>query len=112
MTNNRTEAAAQKPSERLNALKTASSKSDGLVEAPDGEQIGSVRITKAASIVAAISAEQGATIEELMLLTGWQAHSVRGFLSGTARKKMGLSVVSEIDPDGERRYRIATPETV
>ena len=39
--------------------------------------------------------------------TGWQAHSVRGFLSGTVKKKMGLAVVSEKDGKGIRRYRIA-----
>jgi hypothetical protein len=40
-------------------------------------------------------------------VTGWQKHSIRGFLSGTMRKKMGLKVVSTKDDTGTRLYRIA-----
>ena len=47
----------------------------------------------------------GASIGELSEVTGWQAHSVRGFLSGTLRKKLGLSLISTKD-SGERRYRL------
>lgn len=46
----------------------------------------------------------GATASELMAATGWQAHSVRGFLSGTVRKKLGLTLASTKDEGGERRY--------
>lgn len=49
---------------------------------------------------------RGATIPTLMEATSWQAHSVRGFLSGTVKKKLGLAVVSEVGKDGQRRYRI------
>jgi hypothetical protein len=38
--------------------------------------------------------------------TGWQAHSVRGFLSGTLGKKMGLTVTSAKADDAERRYSV------
>lgn len=38
--------------------------------------------------------------------TGWQPHSVRGFLSGVIRKKMGLTVTSRKGDDGERRYSV------
>jgi hypothetical protein len=48
----------------------------------------------------------GATLAELIAVTEWQAHSVRGFLSGTAKKKLGLAVSSTQDEDGTRRYRI------
>jgi hypothetical protein len=41
-----------------------------------------------------------------MKATGWQAHSVRGFLSGTVGKKMGLAVTSSKGDDGERRYSV------
>jgi hypothetical protein len=49
---------------------------------------------------------EGATIEQLQKATGWQAHSVRGFLAGTVKKKLGLSLASEKPEDGTRRYRI------
>jgi uncharacterized protein DUF3489 len=45
-------------------------------------------------------------LQQLMDATGWQAHSVRGFLSGTVVKKMGLVVVSAKGKDGVRHYSI------
>ena len=48
----------------------------------------------------------GVTAQELMKATGWQPHSVRGFLSGTIRKKMGLAVTSTKAEDGQRSYSI------
>ena len=48
----------------------------------------------------------GATLAELMKATGWLAHSVRGFLSGTVGKKLGLAVVSTKVEDGERTYSL------
>jgi hypothetical protein len=41
-----------------------------------------------------------------MELTGWQTHSVRGFLSAVVRKRLKLNLVSEVGKDGQRRYRI------
>jgi hypothetical protein len=43
-----------------------------------------------------------------MKATGWQAHSVRGFLSGTIGKKMGITVESFQSGTGERGYRISS----
>jgi hypothetical protein len=48
----------------------------------------------------------GVTAKKLMKTTGWQAHSVRGFVSGTMGKKMGLTVTSSKSEDGERSYSI------
>lgn len=62
--------------------------------------------TKLAEIVAAMKRPGGATIAEMMTSTGWQAHTVRGAIAGTLRKKLGLTVVSEKDTDGPRTYRI------
>jgi hypothetical protein len=63
--------------------------------------------SKADRVVTKLRGAKGATVATLMQATGWQAHSVRGFLSGTVKKKLGLTLVSEIGKDGVRRYRIA-----
>ena len=50
---------------------------------------------------------KGVTIDALMEATGWQAHSVRGFLSAVVKKKLGLALVLDIPGrDGTRRYRL------
>lgn len=62
--------------------------------------------SKAAKILDLLKRPGGATGKELEKATGWQPHSVRGFLSGTIRKKMGLEVISAKKEDGERSYSI------
>jgi len=62
--------------------------------------------TKLAILVALLKTPQGATIAALTEATGWQAHSVRGAMSGTLKKAMGLTVASE-KVEGERIYRIS-----
>ena len=57
-------------------------------------------------VVAMLDAAEGVTLAQIMAATGWQKHSVRGFLSGAVGKKMGLTVVSSKPKDGERVYRI------
>ena len=49
-----------------------------------------------------------ASIEEIMQATDWQQHSVRGFLAGTVKKKLGFSLTSLKPDGGVRRYRIET----
>ena len=63
--------------------------------------------TKSAAITALLRRDAGATLAELTAASGWQAHSVRGFLSGSLKKKLGYAVTSERSEDGARRYRIA-----
>ncbi len=48
----------------------------------------------------------GASLEDLRKATGWQAHSVRGFLAGTVRKQRGFELTSEALPGKTRRYRV------
>jgi hypothetical protein len=62
--------------------------------------------SKTAIVVALLKRESGVTGEELREATGWQAHSVRGFLSGTIVKKLGLPLVSSKSEEGERRYSL------
>jgi len=62
--------------------------------------------SKAAKILDLLKRPGGATAKELMKATGWQPHSIRGFLSGTVGKKMKLTVVSTKGDDGERNYSI------
>jgi hypothetical protein len=62
--------------------------------------------SKAAKILDLLKQADGATLKDLMKATGWQAHSVRGFISGTLGKKMGLKVASTKAEDGERSYSI------
>jgi Protein of unknown function (DUF3489) len=61
--------------------------------------------TKAASVIALLRGPSGATLKAIMAMTGWQAHSVRGFISAQLTKKLGLRVQS-FTRDGERVYRI------
>jgi Protein of unknown function (DUF3489) len=63
--------------------------------------------TKLARVLELLQQPGGATLEELMNLTGWQAHSVRGFLSGVVGKKRGLTVISRKGEDNVRRYSIS-----
>jgi hypothetical protein len=61
--------------------------------------------TKHARIIAMLRTPAGATIAAIMTATDWQQHSVRGFLAGVVRKKLGLNFVSE-QTDKGRIYRI------
>jgi Protein of unknown function (DUF3489) len=62
--------------------------------------------SKTEQVLELLKRPEGATLQNLMKATGWQAHSVRGFISGTIGKKMGLTVVSNKTESGERRYSI------
>jgi hypothetical protein len=62
--------------------------------------------SKTAKVLDLLKRSGGATLKELRKATGWQAHSVRGFLSGALGKKMGLTVTSTKAEDEERRYSV------
>jgi hypothetical protein len=62
--------------------------------------------SKKDTVLALLRRPRGATLKEIMQATGWQSHSVRGFLSGALRKKMGLKVKSGKRDTGERVYSV------
>jgi Protein of unknown function (DUF3489) len=62
--------------------------------------------SKAEAVLGLLRRKKGASIEEMQTATGWQAHSLRGLLSGTIGKRMGLALESTPDKSGVRRYRI------
>ena len=57
-----------------------------------------------------LSRENGATVKELAAAADWQEHSIRGFMSGTLKKKHGLEVTTQI-VDGKRRHRVSNAST-
>lgn len=61
--------------------------------------------SKAAAIIALLRRDGGATLEEMMATTGWQKHSVRGFMAGALKKRHGLTVTSVKTGQG-RSYRV------
>lgn len=62
--------------------------------------------TKQAMLIALLQAPEGATMEEIISATGWQAHTARGVISGALKKKLGLVVTSVKKEDRGRVYRI------
>ncbi len=62
--------------------------------------------TKQALLIDLLKRKTGATIDEIVEATGWQAHSVRGAISGALKKKLGLTVTSEPVEKRARVYRI------
>jgi hypothetical protein len=76
-------------------------------KAKAAKEAGSVREgSKAAKIIDLLKGPNGATLAEIVKAAGWQAHSVREFISGTLTKKMGLTVASTKSAAGERSYSI------
>lgn len=62
--------------------------------------------TKQAALIAMLRAPEGATLDEIVAATGWQKHTARGAMSGALKKRLGLTITSEQEPDRGRVYRI------
>jgi hypothetical protein len=93
-----------KAATRSRAQKTSKPKSRAR-SAPASSRPAARPDTKHARIIAMLRTPAGATIASLVTATEWQQHSVRGFLAGVVRKKLGLNLVSE-QTDKGRVYRI------
>jgi hypothetical protein len=89
---------ASSPKKTTSAKKSAKGAKRMVPKKATGARQGS----KTEKVLELLKQERGATMKELMKATGWQPHSVRGFLSGTVGKKMGLTVTSAKSEDGQR----------
>jgi Protein of unknown function (DUF3489) len=79
--------------------------SRGKVASPSEQPVVARTDTKAARVIALLKQPAGATLKAIMTLTGWQSHTVRGFITAHVRKKMNYRVQS-FKRGGERVYRI------
>ena len=62
--------------------------------------------TKQAKLIEMLRTKDGATLDEIVATTGWLKHTARGVISGQLKKRLGLNVVTEADPQRGRVYRI------
>ena len=77
---------------------------------PDPDQPSDTkRPSKQEAVIAMLQRPEGATVDEVASVMGWQRHTVRGVFSGTLKKKLGLTLASAAEERG-RVYRIAAPE--
>ncbi len=63
--------------------------------------------SKQARVIDMLKRPEGATIQQICEVTGWQNHTVRGSLSGALKRKLGLGITSSKEPGAERVYRIS-----
>ena len=63
------------------------------------------RASKQAAVIALLRRAEGATVDEVRAITGWQPHTVRGMFSGALKKKLGLAVIPSKEERG-RVYRV------
>lgn len=98
----RNKTAKAKPATKLPLAAPTASKDD------IGDGSHTERVTKHDRVLALLTRREGATISEMMQATNWQQHSVRGFLAGTVKKKLGFTLTSKKLKGELRRHRIET----
>ena len=97
-------------------IKKVAARSAGKHPASNTHQATTARVatprshSKQATVIALLSQPKGATIAAIIRATGWQQHSVRGFLAGVVRKRQKLTLESK-KVDGTRVYRIAARDS-
>lgn len=65
-----------------------------------------LKTSKRDALLKLLRSNSGATIAQMQKATGWQPHSIRGFLSGTVKKRLGLTIQSTQAKNGQRHYQI------
>jgi Protein of unknown function (DUF3489) len=93
------------PNSPSEPLATPGKAVDSLTASAPVEETKNPSESKQARVLTLLRSPGGATIAAMASTTGWQAHSVRGFLTSVVRQKLGLNLTSQ-KVDGERRYRI------
>ena len=104
----RTKPATTTKSEKLKAAGKPASAHAAASKAVPSDDVHAARVTKHDRILTLLSRRDGTTIPEMMEESGWQQHSVRGFLAGTVKKKLGFPLTSSKAEGELRRYRIDT----
>jgi hypothetical protein len=109
MTGGRVTEARMSKSSKVTAVKT---KAGNVNPKPTPGRVPKAAASKTASkhdqILDLLRRKHGASLAEMQKTSGWQTHSLRGFLAGTVKKRLGLKLNSDKSKDGERRYSIAS----
>ena len=103
------QAAASMPRQRKTARKPDSKARKDL--AAKSRERAAPSQTKQGAVIKMLRRKSGVTIDDIVVETGWQPHSVRGFFSGLVKKKLKLPLLSEVGKDGVRRYHIAVAKS-
>ncbi len=91
-------------------LRAAQLKSPTNATSSKDGKFGLEKMSKQARVIDLLRSPNGTSIVSVMKLTGWQQHSVRGFLTGVIKRKLGLKLSSETG-EGVRIYRIVDNQT-
>jgi hypothetical protein len=90
---------------QASAVKSKAQRHADKIVVPRAEQ-SAPRTTKQELVLTLLSRKEGASVDDIMKATSWQVHSVRGFLAGTVKKKLGFSLTSTKAKGEKRFYRI------